>query len=83
MGKLPVLDLRPLPKPKRVNVGPRMFVGMLSGRVYWAPRVTAEPHEDGTATFRVVGDKRDVTDMFEKCALELGWKPPKKKQEKK
>jgi hypothetical protein len=65
-----------LVKPKRVNVGPKMYVGMLSGRVYWAPRVTAEPHDDGTATFRVQGDKRDVTAMFEECARELGWTPP-------
>jgi hypothetical protein len=63
-------------KPKRVNVGGKMFVGALSGRVYWAPRVSAEPHGDGTATFHVIGEKRDVTAMFEECARELGWAPP-------
>jgi hypothetical protein len=68
-------------KAKRIHVGGKLFVGILSGRVYWAPRVTAEPHGDGTATFRVQGDKRDVTAMFEECARELGWTPPVERAE--
>lgn len=62
------------PAPKKIQVGPKLYVGSLSGRVYWAPRVTAEPHDDGTATFRVVGEKRDVTDMFYECVRDLGFK---------
>ena len=66
----------PKKRATRINVGGRLFAGPLSGRVYWAPRVTAKPLGDGTALFYVVGDKRDVTDMFILCAKELGWTPP-------
>ena len=63
-------------KKKRVNVGGRLFVGEFSGRVYWAPKVMAEPQSDGTAIFEVIGEKKDVTDMFIECAHQLGWVPP-------
>ena len=69
------------PMKKRIHVGGKLFVGMFSRRVYWAPRVTAEPHGEGTATFRVLGKKHDVTTMFEECARELGWTPPSKEDE--
>jgi hypothetical protein len=66
-------------KAKRIEVGPQLHVGIFSKRVMLAKRVQAEPQEDGTALFHVVGEQIDVTDQFEQCALELGWKPPKKK----
>lgn len=56
----------------------RLWAGLITHRVYWSDRVDVELEDDGTLMFYPMGEKRDVTDMFEKCASVLGWTPPVK-----
>jgi hypothetical protein len=58
---------------KRIEVGPRLHVGMFSKQVLLAKRVQAEPLGDGTAFFHVFGEQVDVTEQFEEVAKELGY----------
>lgn len=49
---------------------PRLYVGGLSGRVFCTTNYTEHAN-----TVRAI-TKHDVTDDFERVALELGWVPP-------
>lgn len=56
----------------------RLWAGAITHRVYWSDRVDVELEDDGTLMFYPMGEKRDVTYMFEKCASALDWTPPVK-----
>lgn len=49
----------------------QLYLGGLSGRVYFAPKVRVlADHDDGTGLMSVVGMKYDVTEQFDRVAVE-------------
>lgn len=49
----------------------QLYIGGITGRVYFAPRVRIrEDHGDGMALMEVVGAKYDVTEQFDQVAVE-------------